>query len=80
MLKHKLCATSAKLKYQKKRYNRKLINRKFSVNPKAVYRDFKGNNISTEKLPTKETIETYWKGILTMRNGYNNWKVPTAAM
>ena len=28
-----------------KRYNRKLINRKFSVDPKAVYRDFKDNNI-----------------------------------
>ena len=72
VLKHNLCATSTKLKYQKKRYNRKLINRKFSVNPKAVYRDFKGNNISTEKLPTKESIETYWKGIWQNKTTFNH--------
>ena len=34
----------------------------FSINPKVVYRDFKGSNTSTEKLPTKESIETFWKG------------------
>ena len=72
VLKHNLCAPSAKLKYQKKRYNRKLINRKFSVNPKAVYRDFKGNNISTEKLPTKESIETYWKGTWQKKTIFNH--------
>ena len=72
VLKHKLSATSAKLKYQKKKYNRKLVNRKFSVNPKAFYRDFKGNNISTEKLPTKESIETYWKGIWQNKTTFNH--------
>ena len=52
VLKHNLCATSVKLKYQKRGYNRKLINRKFSTNLKAVYHDFIGNNISTAELPT----------------------------
>ena len=36
VLKHNIHATSVKLKYQKKRFNRKFINRKFSTNPKAV--------------------------------------------
>ena len=62
VLNHNLHATSVRLKYQNKRFNRKFINRKFSTNPKAVYRDFKGNNIATGKLPTKESIETFWKG------------------
>ena len=70
VLKHNLHATSVKLKYQKKRFNRKFINRKFSTNPKAVYRDFKGNNIATEKLPTKESIETFWKGIWQEKNNF----------
>ena len=52
ILKHNLHAASLKLKYQKKRFNRKFINRKFSTKPKVVYHDFKGNNIATEKLST----------------------------
>ena len=87
MLKHHLCATSVKLKQQKKRYNQKLINRTFSVNPKAVYCDFKINNITKEKLLKKESIETFWEGIwkkkqllTSMKTDHNNWKLTTAAM
>ena len=36
VLKHNLHAASIKLKYQKKSFNRKFINRKFSTNAKAV--------------------------------------------
>ena len=36
VLKHNLHATSVKLKYQKKRFNQKFINQKFSTTPKAV--------------------------------------------
>ena len=71
VLKYNLHATSVKLKYQKKRFNQKFINRKFSTNPKAVYRDFKGNNIATEKLPKKESIETFWKGIWQKKTTFN---------
>ena len=63
VLKHNLHAKSVRLKYQKKRFNRKFINWKFSTNRKAAYRGLKGNNIATEKSPTKESIETFWKGI-----------------
>ena len=38
-----------KLKYQNKRYKPELINRKFSINTKDAYRDFKGNNILTKQ-------------------------------
>ena len=41
----------------------KLVNADFPLIRKTVYRDFKGNNIATEKLPTKESVETFWKGI-----------------
>ena len=71
VLKHDLHATSIRLKYQKKRFNRKFINRKFSTNPKADYRDFKGNNIATEKLPTKESVKTFWKGIWQKKITFN---------
>ena len=54
VLKHNLYGILVKLKYQKKRYNRKLINRKFSINPKEVYRNFKYNKISTENYQQKK--------------------------
>ena len=72
VLKYNLHAISVRLKYQKKRFNRKFINRKFSTNPKAVYRDFKGNNIAREKLPTRESIETFWKGIWQKKKTFNH--------
>ena len=72
VLKHNLLATSVRLNYQKKRFNQKIINRKFFTNPKAVYHDFKGKNIATEKLPTKESIETFWKGIWEKKITFNH--------
>ena len=72
VLKYNLHAISVRLKYQKKRFNRKFINRKFSTNPKAAYRDFKGNNIAREKLPTRESIETFWNGIWQKKKTFNH--------
>ena len=57
-----------KLKYQKKRFNQKFINRKFSTNPKAVNRDFKGNNITTEKLPAKENRDILERNLAEKNN------------
>ena len=42
LLKQELKATSTKLKWHKKKYERQVIN----TNPKSVYHDFKGNNIT----------------------------------
>ena len=54
---------SEKLKYHKKLYERKTINRNFSCDPKSVYRTIKGNRITAEKIPTKYEVETFWKNI-----------------
>ena len=56
-------AKSEKLKYHKKLYERKTINRNFSCDPKSVYRNIKGNRITAEKIPTKYEVETFWKNI-----------------
>ena len=86
VLKHNLYATSVKLKYQRKRYNRKLINRKYSINSKAntaisnvtifqqkIYQGKKvWRQFGKESVVEKQLLST-------MRNGYSNWKVLTAA-
>ena len=59
LLKQELKATCKKLKTQKRNHERKLINRSFFNNPKAVYRDFKGSNIRLEKIPTKDEVQSF---------------------
>ena len=54
---------SEKLKYHKKLYERKTINRNFSCDPKSVYHTMKGNRITSEKMLTKYEFETFWKNI-----------------
>ena len=61
--KQKLKAKSEKLKYHKKLFERKSIKHRFNCDPKSVYRTMKGNCITTEKIPTKNEIETFWKSI-----------------
>ena len=52
-----------KLKYNKRRIERKSINNKFLKIPKAVYRSIKGNNINATEITTTEDIESFWKNI-----------------
>ena len=54
-----LKAKSTKLKYNKRRIERKSINNKFLKIPKAVYRSVKGNNINATEIPTTEDIESF---------------------
>ena len=61
--KQKLKAKSEKLKYRKKLYERKTVNRNSSCDPKSVYRTMKGNRMTAEKIPTKYEVETFWKNI-----------------
>ena len=61
--KQKLKVKSENLKYHKKLYKRKTINRKFSCDPKSFYRTMKGNCVTAEKIPTKHEVETFWKNI-----------------
>ena len=61
----KLKTKSEKLKYHKKLYERKTINRKFSCHPKTVYRTIKE---TAEKIRTKYEVETFWKNIWQARD------------
>ena len=75
-LKHKLKATAAKLKYQKKLYERKQINRRFSSNPKYIYREMRGERITVNNVPTKIEVENFWKGLWNKKGSFNshaNW-------
>ena len=54
-----LKAKSTKLKYNKRRIERKSINNKFLKIAKAVYRSVKGNNINATEIPTTEDIESF---------------------
>ena len=58
-----LKAKSTKLKYNKRRIERKSINNKFRKNPKAVYRSMKGNDISATEISTTEDMNSFWKNI-----------------
>ena len=41
-----------------------MINQKFSMNPKAVYWEFKADKeISVKNPPSKESMESFWKNI-----------------
>ena len=52
-----------KCRHNNKLAERKRINNEFFYNPKKVYRSMKGDVISIEKVPTKETVESFWKEI-----------------
>ena len=48
---------------------RDMINQKFSMNPKTVYRKFKADKeISVENPPSKESMESFWKNIWVQNN------------
>ena len=60
MLKQDLKSFSEKLRRKKVVQERRIINRKFTTNSKAVYRKFKaGENIEVKDPPTKEETEAF---------------------
>ena len=63
LLKHDLKATCTKFKYIKRKHQSKTINKTFSKDPKGVYRNFRGTKINVENLPSKDEVESFWKGI-----------------
>ena len=71
LLKQELKATSIKLKLHKKKYERQVINNKLNTNPKSVYRDFKGNNITLTNLVAKDEVEDFWKDIWATETNFN---------
>ena len=72
MLKQDLKSFSEKLRRKKVVQERRIINRKFTTNSKAVHRKFKaGENIEVKDPPTKEETEAFWKGIWGTEKQYN---------
>ena len=68
-------ACNAANKFQLKRYSirekRYSQNYAFENNPKRLYRTMRGNNIEVDKIPTKETLERFWKPIFENEAKYN---------
>ena len=64
-MKQELKATPSRIRHLGKKFERNRINRKFTYNPKSVYRDFKHDKMEIETIPPKEDIEKYWKDIWT---------------
>ena len=69
ILNQELLATSSKIRYQEKKFER---NRTNSYNPKNVYRDFKNEKTEIKTIPPKEDIEKYWKDIWTKTAPFND--------
>ena len=67
-----LNATVERLRYQNRLHERKTINKKFKVNPKAVYREFKGSAIKVTNTPPTENVNQFWKGIWCIDKQYNS--------
>ena len=63
MLKQDLKSKTEKLRYQKKIIERKKINKLFFRDPKKVYRAMKGSTITPKIIPSKQNVDTFWKGI-----------------
>ena len=63
MLKQDLKSKTKNLKYQKKIIEPQKIKKLFYKGRKRVYREMKGSIITLKSIPSKQNVETFWKGI-----------------
>ena len=64
VLKEKLGATAEKLRRRKVMREREIINKKFLMNPEAVYQKFKADkDIEIVNPPSKGDVQTFWNNI-----------------
>ena len=71
-LKEKLAASTEKLRRRKIVREREIINRKFLIDPKAVYGKFKADkDIDMTNPPNKVEIGSFWKNIWGTEQQYN---------
>ena len=75
MLKPDLKSKAKILKHQKKIIERKKIKKLFYKDPKKVYREMKGSIITPKSIPSKQNVETFWKGIRNNPSECNVTKV-----
>ena len=72
VLKEKLGATAEKLRRRKVVREREIINKKFLINPRAVYRKFKADkDIEIVNPPSKEDVQTFWNNIWGKEKQFN---------
>ena len=62
-LKQELKSKADNLRHQKRLIECKKLNRQFSFYLKKVYCNMKVNKIEVDTIPTKESIEQFWKSI-----------------
>ena len=76
ILKQELKSKVEKFRHYKKLVKLKRINNQFFYNPTKVYQSMKGDAISIEKVPTKQSVESFWKEIWqkgTILNDKADW-------
>ena len=71
MMKQDLKSKTEKLKYQKKIIEIRKINKLFYKDPKKVYTTIKGSTITPKSIPSKQNVETFWKGTWNNQSEYN---------
>ena len=62
-LKHKLKVCVLQMNDRKQRYEKDRINALFTTNQKAVYRKFKGNQVTVAEAPETEATRNFWSSI-----------------
>ena len=70
-LKHELKATSQFLRNKKLLARRNSINKKFQLNQKKVFREWRNKKISIKTTSSKTDIETFWSSIWTKSSTHN---------
>ena len=70
-LKHEPKVTSNFVKNKKLLSARNSINKKFQLNQKSVFREWKNKKINIRATPSKETIEHFWSNISNKQSSYN---------
>ena len=70
-LKHELKVTSNFVKNKKLSSARNLINKKFQLNQKSVFQEWKNTKINIKTTTSKEAIELFWSNISNKPFSYN---------
>ena len=70
-LKHELKVISQFLRNKKLLTQRNSINKKFQLNQKKVFREWRNKKISIKTTPSKTDIETIWSSIWTKSSTHN---------
>ena len=70
-LKHELKVISQFLRNKKLLTQRNSINKKFQLNQKKVFREWRNKKISIKTTPSKTDIETFWSSIWTKSSTHN---------